>query len=489
MLFRSVAVGVARDAVQLPLAEEARVYYASAVVANLVIAFLAFLLIASTSRHKTDLERLARSEARFRATFDQAAIGVAQIAPDGRFLQVNRALCSMLGYAETQLLERFHQNILHPDDVADSDAHREEMLAGSDTGTAVERRYLGCNGETIWVAISSALVRDVDGRPEYFVNMVECINERKNLQDNLEHLARHDSLTQLPNRALFYNRLQQTLNQARRHDWITAVMFIDLDRFKSVNDTLGHAVGDELLQQVALRLRKCVRAEDTVGRLGGDEFAVILSEIAHEQDAALVAQKIVESLGRPFQLEKQEVYITTSIGIETCNPGTCDADTMLSNADAAMYDAKRVGRNNYQFYAATMSERAMERLLMEKELRFAIERNEFLLNFQPKVNLQSGEISGFEALLRWHRTGGEVVSPAVFIPVIEECGLIHEVGEWVLRSACAQINLWNRAGLRPVPVAVNLSPKQFQRADIGAVVRAAARQLGRSTRASTGRPS
>lgn len=465
-----VAVGVSRDEVLAPLKKDGVAYFVGAVVASAVVALFANLLMGALMQHRLGVEALARSEARFRATFNQAAIGIVQMTLDGRFLDVNQRMCEMLGYTPQEMLALTRDDIAHPDERADSAERRAQLLAGGNLPAAVEKRYLCKDGSVIWVAVSAALVRDANGEPDYFVNMVECITERKQLQENLERLARHDNLTQLPNRSLFYNRLQHGLDQARRRGWVTGVMFIDLDRFKTINDTLGHGVGDELLQQVAERLTNCVRAEDTVGRLGGDEFAVILCELADERSAGVVAQKILDALGRPFQLERHEVFITTSIGIATCGSGEADADTMISNADAAMYDAKNLGRNNFQFYAATMSERAMERLLIEKELRYALSRNEFLLNYQPKVNLQTGEITGFEALLRWHRTGGEIVSPAVFIPVIEDCGLIEEVGEWVIRTACAQINTWQRAGIRPVPVAVNLSPKQFQHHDIGGVV-------------------
>jgi diguanylate cyclase (GGDEF)-like protein/PAS domain S-box-containing protein len=462
-----VAVGASRDAVLIPLEQDRRNYFAGAFAGSLIVALFACLLISSLLRHKLDRDQLARSEARFRATFDQAAVGISQTGIDGRYIRVNQALCRMVGYTEAELLGCSYLDISHPEDRAPSLERRQRLLAGEAVPTAAEKRYFHKDGSVIWISISSALVRDADGVPDYFVNMIECINERRQLQGNLEHLARHDSLTQLPNRTLFYSRLQHALEQARRRGWTTGVMFIDLDRFKTINDTLGHAVGDEVLQQVAVRLSECVRAEDTVGRLGGDEFAVILSELEHERSAGLVAQKILDALGRPLQLERHEVFLTTSIGIATSGPGVSDADTMISNADAAMYDAKDLGRNNFQYYAAAMSERAMEKLLLEKELRFALERRELLLNYQPKVNLKSGEITGFEALLRWHRTGGEIVSPAVFIPVLEECRLIEEVGEWVLRTACAQIAAWQQAGLKPVPVAVNLSPKQFRHQDIG----------------------
>lgn len=473
-----VKVGTSRDEVMVPLIEGRNTYYTAAAVASIIAALFAALLLASLTRQKRGLEALARSEARFRATFNQAAIGIMNTDTEGRITQVNGKLCEMLGYTEQELLVQSYRSISHPDDLAASDERRALRLAGKAVPITIEKRCIHKDGSVIWVAISSAMVRDADGAPDYFVNMVEGIAERKRLQENLEHFACHDGLTQLPNRALFYDRLRQALEQAKRREWVTGVMFVDLDRFKTINDTLGHSVGDELLQQAAARLIDCVRAADTVGRLGGDEFAVILSELAHEQSAAVVAQKILDSLNQPFQLEKHEVFITASIGISTCGPGACDADTMISNADAAMYDAKNLGRKNFQFYAATMSERAMEKLLMEKELRYALIRNEFLLNFQPKVNVKSGEITGFEALLRWQRSGGEMVSPVVFIPVLEEFGLIEEVGEWVLRNACAQIRTWQQGGLTPVPVAVNLSPKQFQRRDISQTIARALQDHG-----------
>lgn len=468
-----VAVGIAQDEVLAPLRRDANGYYLIAAIVTLVMVLFTKVLMSAVSSDKHGVEALVRSEARYRAAFSQAAVGIAQTSLDGRFLEVNQALCNMVGFDAREMLERSVQDMLHPDDTQGSIDHLVRLLAGKENQKPVASRYRHKDGSAIWLEVASALVRDADDAPDYFVHMIECITERKRLQDNLEHLARHDSLTQLPNRSLFYNRLQHALGQARRRNWLTGVMFIDLDRFKAVNDTLGHAVGDQLLQQVAVRLMRCVRADDTVGRLGGDEFAVVLSELSQENSAALVAQKILDALGQPFQLEKHEVFVTVSIGIATCGAGECDVDSMISNADAAMYDAKKLGRNNYQFYAATMSERAMEKLLLEKELRYALARNEMLLNFQPKVSLKSGEITGFEALLRWHRTGGEIVSPALFIPVVEDCGLIEEIGEWVLRGACAQIVAWQKAGLQPVPVAVNLSPKQFQRNDIADTIRRA----------------
>jgi diguanylate cyclase (GGDEF)-like protein len=233
-----------------------------------------------------------------------------------------------------------------------------------------------------------------------------------------------------------------------------------------INDTLGHGAGDQLLQQVSARLLKCIRADDIAGRLGGDEFAVIVPDVAHAQDSGLVAQKIIDALADPFNLDGHEVFVTASIGIATY-PGDSDkADALMKNADAAMYQAKERGKNNYQFYTPTMNAWTSDKLRFESDLRHALKRDEFVVHFQPKANLRTGSITGVEALLRWQIPGGELVAPTDFIPLLEESGLIVPVGEWVLRTACAQIRGWQKDGIAPVPIAVNLSAKQFHRQDI-----------------------
>jgi diguanylate cyclase (GGDEF)-like protein len=358
------------------------------------------------------------------------------------------------------------------------DIQRAQLLAGEIATYAVERRSVRKDGGVIWTNRTISLVRDAAGSPLYFIRVIEDITERKRLQQDLQHVAHHDPLTQLPNRALFYDRLTHTLAQAQRRSWTTGLMFVDLDGFKKVNDTLGHGVGDQLLRQVSERLTQCVRAEDTVGRLGGDEFAIILSELAHEQDGGLVAQKVIDALAKPFQIDGSEISVTASIGITACPSDVRNADALISHADAAMYDAKKMGKNNYQFYTAAMNARSMEKLLLEKDLRHALARNEFVLHFQPKANLQSGRITGVEALLRWQHPDGRLVPPFEFIPVLEESGLIVPVGEWVLRAACEQLNAWKQAGVTPVPIAVNLSAKQFHQQDIAAMVMHALLEYG-----------
>jgi diguanylate cyclase (GGDEF)-like protein len=314
-------------------------------------------------------------------------------------------------------------------------------------------------------------VRDSAGAVYRVAGIAEDITDRKEAEKRLLHLAHYDVLTGLPNRALFYDRLRQALAQARRNQWITGVMFMDVDRFKNINDTLGHAVGDRLLQQVAERLTNAVRAEDTVGRLGGDEFAMVLSNLGGVQNARRVAQKIMTAFNEPFRLEGAEVFVTSSIGITLYPQDSADQDTLIKNADAAMYRAKEAGRNAYQFYTPEMSERGAALLNLEGGLRRALEREEFLLYYQPKAGVKTGALTGFEALLRWRHPERGLVLPNEFIPVLEETGLIVQVGEWVLNAVCEQINEWTRAGLDPAPVAINLSARQFLARELGSSIK------------------
>ena len=309
-------------------------------------------------------------------------------------------------------------------------------------------------------------------------NILAVAIERKNAEDRLAYLAQFDALTGLPNRHLFHDRLAQMLAQAKRNNSLMAVLFIDLDRFKLVNDTLGHAVGDKLLKEAAVRLQQCVRLSDTVGRLGGDEFSAILSELSRPADASVVAQKVIEALTRPFVLDGYETYVSASIGI-TVFPDDGDAPgTLIMNADAAMYRAKEQGRDNFQFFTREMNERALARVQMESQLRRAIERSEFILHYQPRIDLATGTICGFEALLRWNHPDRGVVSPAEFIPVLEDTGLILPVGEWVIGEACRRMVEWRRAGLSVPPVAVNLSARQFQQKDLESSVRRIVAETG-----------
>jgi diguanylate cyclase (GGDEF)-like protein len=303
-------------------------------------------------------------------------------------------------------------------------------------------------------------------------NTVGAAIDRKASEQRFAYLAQFDSLTGLPNRSLLLDRLAQTLTQAERNHWRVGILFVDLDRFKVVNDTLGHSVGDALLVQAARRLEECVRPGDTVGRLGGDEFAAVLCGLNKADDAGLVADKVVEAMSQSFQLGGQEVYISASLGIGVYPTDGVGADVLLKNADTAMYRAKERGRNTFQFYLPQMNERAAERLALETQLRGALERQEFLLHYQPKANIATGEISGFEALLRWQHPVRGLVGPMEFISILEDTGMIVAVGEWVLRSVSEQLARWKAAGIVPRPVAVNLSARQFQQQNLDSVIAA-----------------
>jgi diguanylate cyclase (GGDEF)-like protein/PAS domain S-box-containing protein len=297
-------------------------------------------------------------------------------------------------------------------------------------------------------------------------NNIAVAIERKSAEERFAYLAQFDALTGLPNRHLFQDRLAQTVGQAARGGSAMAVLFIDLDRFKLVNDAQGRHAGDRLLKEAARRLSESVRGGDTVGRFGGDEFGVVLANLYKPGDASLVAQKIIDALARPVTLDGHETYITASIGISVYPADGAEPEALLANADAAMYRAKEQGRNHYEYFTREMNERALRWVRMQTETRRALERGEFQVHYQPKVELATGKICGFEALLRWQHPDKGLVPPSEFIPVLEETGLIVPAGEWVMRTACAQIKSWREMGLPSSPIAVNLSARQFQQKDL-----------------------
>lgn len=294
--------------------------------------------------------------------------------------------------------------------------------------------------------------------------------ERRQAEAQLQVLARYDALTLLPNRGLFRDRLNQALAHAERHKGLVAVMFLDLDRFKTINDTLGHDSGDLLLREVSARLRRCVREEDTVARLGGDEFTVILEQINKPEDAAIVAAKIIEALAPPILLSGQEAFVTPSIGVTIYPWDSSNSESLLKDADTAMYRVKQEGGNGYRFFTPEMNTLAVGRLEMESGLRRALEREEFVVYYQPKVDLANGSIIGAEALLRWKHPDRGLVSPGEFIPILEETGQIEQVGEWVLKTVCTQLRSWQDAAMPSLNVAVNLSGRQLQRNNLSTTI-------------------
>lgn len=292
-------------------------------------------------------------------------------------------------------------------------------------------------------------------------NQIGQYFERKNAEETLRYIAAHDSLTGLPNRGMFNDRLRHALDHAGRYKKALAVLFVDIDRFKMLNDTLGHSAGDDMLIACSKRLSECIRGSDLVARLGGDEFVIMVENFTTPRDVIAVAQKVLFSLARPFMIGNRELLITASIGISAFPDDGMDADTLLKNADIAMYRAKDQGRNNYQFYSAQMNTHTFERLAMETSLRRAVERNEFLVHYQPKVDLRTEAITGVEALVRWQHPDWGMVSPLQFVPLAEETGLISKIGERVLETACEQSRRWRDAGIAPMRMAVNLSARQF----------------------------
>ena len=534
-----------------------------------------------------------QSEQRFRATFEQAAVGIAHVGLDGRWLRVNHKLCVITGFTEEELLTRDRPSITYPDDMPDELDSRQKLLAGEVPSSTKEIRYVRKDDSLVWVNLTWSLTRTVTGEPDYFIEVIEDITERKEATEQLrlfarifdtinegvvvtdstnnivsvnpafssitgysaaeaigknprmlhsglmdkvfydkmwqsinktgrwqgeisdrrkngesyvewlsistmkdergefshhiavvsdiserkaaeEHMvyiAQHDFLTDLPNRMMLHDRLTQAIAHAGREQRKVAVMFLDLDRFKAINDTLGHLVGDKLLKIVASRITSVARVSDTVSRLGGDEFAIMLPYIENMDDIATIAVKLLTSVAGPCVIDGNDIEVTTSIGISVFPEDGDDSESLIAHADAAMYQAKGNGRNNYQFFTHEMNRRTLERMAIKNKLSHALERNELFLLYQPQVDLQSGRIIGAEALVRWdHSLYGNVL-PAQFIPIAEENGLIPPIGEWVLREACRQNQKWRKLGLMKITMAVNLSAVQFRQKNLGEIIK------------------
>ena len=550
-------------------------------------------------QHQRITERL-QSELRFRATFEQAAVGIAHVAPDGHWLRVNQRLCQMLGYSREQLLDLRFQDITHPDDL-DKDLERtQRLLHGEIDRLTLEKRYLRRDGSTLWANLNATLVRHTNGDPHYFISVVEDIglhkqhelalrqaatvfestqeavvildarrriitcnpafsqitgvapqqaigarlplmpgnglermryrelwrtvqhsgqwqgelsgrradgskfpfwltvsrvrdcdpaqpqyvmtftdlSQYRESQERLARLVHFDTLTDLPNRLYAMERLGHALERAQRHRERVALLYFDLDNFKTINESLGHKVGDELLVAVARRLQQRLRNEDTLARLNSDEFLVVLENLQRPEEAAVIARTLIELLERPLQLSGgREAYLGASVGISLYPDDGQSSDDLLRNADSALHQAKQEGRNTYRFYTQGLTHQAHTRLTLEGRLRQALKHNEFTLHYQPLLDVGDGHAVGVEALLRWNSQDG-LISPAEFIPLAEETGLIVPIGTWVLREACRQMQFWRQQGLNLQTLAVNLSPRQFRQADLVQQVREALQDTG-----------
>lgn len=405
------------------------------------------------------------SEERFRIAFDHAAVGLAQAAPDGRWLRANRKFQDIVGYSEEELRAMSFRDMSLDQELPASEAPLRMLLAGEIPSYAIEKRYVRKDGQPVWVNV--AVSRMVSSRGDVnLMIVVEDIAQRKQYEHELRHMASHDVLTGLANRSLLMDRLDQALALAHRTGHQVAILFIDLDRFKTINDSLGHEAGDHVIIEAGRRLAGIVREGDTVARLGGDEFVVLMPDLEDCSGAAVLSAKLLEALLLPMNVLGHEFSPIGSIGISLYPRDGSDSNALLKNADAAMYRAKELGRGNFQFYTEEMNARTLDRLRMESGLRRALERHEFVLHYQPQIDLASGAQVGVEALLRWCPPGSEPIAPAEFIPIAEETGLIVQIGAWVLRAACEQLVAWREAGLPPMTVAVNLSARQFHQQNL-----------------------
>jgi diguanylate cyclase (GGDEF)-like protein/PAS domain S-box-containing protein len=388
-------------------------------------------------------------------------MGISQSSVDGRYLSVNPAFARMLGYdSPEEMIASVRPGQLYVDDDCRCELARQLREQGEFENC--EFQLYRKDGSKLWVRGTARVVRSADGSILYHVGAAEDITARKTAEEQIEFLAYYDALTGLPNRTLFRDRLGKALASARRRGEKVALLFLDLDRFKTINDSLGHSVGDLLLKEVAERLKKWAREQDTVARLGGDEFVVVLTALMDIGDAAVAADRILKAMTPDCIVQGHLLSISCSLGISVFPDNGREPETLLKNADAAMYCAKEQGRNNFQFFTQEMNVQAVERMTLENSLRVALERNELFLVYQPQMDIATGQITGAEALLRWQHPVLGLVPPDKFIPIAENSGLIIPIGEWVLKTACVQARQWQDEGLPAIPVAVNVSAIQLR---------------------------
>ncbi|OAH96970.1 diguanylate cyclase [Methylomonas methanica] len=432
------------------------------------------IVISDLSREKANDQYLRQAA----AMFETAREGVMITDADMRILVVNRAFSELTGYAADEVLGKTPKTLKsgRQNQSFYVDMWSQISDSGYWQGEIWNRRK---DGEIYPQMLSISAVRDENNRVTHYVGVFSDISQLKDAVARLEFLAHHDPLTSLPNRLLLFARLEHCIGLSRRERKAAALLMLDLDRFKDVNDSFGHLAGDELLQQVAAKLSSRLRGIDTVTRLGGDEFAILLEDLTHPQDAALVAAEIIDSLSEPWRLSNgSEVRVGVSIGISLLPEHGSSSEELLQHADAALYRAKAEGRGNFKYFSEDLTQAALRRINLESLLRRALLRQELQVYYQPQIEISTGRIIGAEALLRWHNAEEGAIPPSQFIPVAEEIGLITEIGEWVLTDVCRQGRRWLDAGLPPIKLAVNLSPHQIRHGDIAASTAAILSQTG-----------
>jgi diguanylate cyclase (GGDEF)-like protein/PAS domain S-box-containing protein len=438
------------------------------------------------------IERAANAEALFvekeRAQVTLNSIGDAVISTDaaGNVTYLNQVAETMTGWTSAEALGRTFGDVFRIIDSTNPEhatnpmlvAMRKNQTVGLAAGCFLIRR----DGLKSAIEDSAAPIHDRGGRVTGAVMVFHDVTKARAMTERMSYLAHHDYLTDLPNRLLLEDRLAQAMASARRNQLQLAVLFVDIDRFKHINDSLGHATGDELLLSVAGRLVANIRSSDTVSRQGGDEFVILLSSVAHVEDAALTAGKILTALAMPHRVKEHDLQITASMGIAVYPQDGTDAETLVKNADIAMLNAKHNGRNAFQFFSSDMSEHDVERQSLEGGLRDALRRREFVLYYQPKMDLETGAITGAEALIRWRQPERGFVLPEKFIPIAEQCGYIVPIGRWVLREACRQVQSWLDADLMPLSIAINISAVELRSKGFLQGVRAVLKETGLNPR-------
>jgi diguanylate cyclase (GGDEF)-like protein/PAS domain S-box-containing protein len=408
-----------------------------------------------------DAERLRESESRFASTMALAAIGISHVDDSGRFLYVNPQLCAMLGYSERELLARTVRDISHPEDVDTTHGLVARLRQGAIQSFKVEKRYIRKDGTAVWAGLTVALKRDRDGHKLYDVSIVEDISSRKEAEQCIQYLANHDALTGLPNRARFTHLLGLASEAARRDRRRFAVLFVDLDRFKLINDSLGHEAGDEMLRAAAARLRGCVRASDVVARLGGDEFVVLLQDVGEQGTAAKVATNILKALAEPAAIQGRDCTVSASIGICLHPDGDQEDQAVLRNADMAMYLAKQSGKNGYRVYVNDLTVLSAERAAIEAQLRKALDSEQYSVTFAVRLDAATSSVAAIEARMRWTDAELAAFAPDKVAAAAEAAGLLVPINQRVLRAACEAYASWRRAGIAPVAVAVSIATGQI----------------------------
>ena len=417
-------------------------------------------VVTDVTRYKQTEEALEASEARFRVLTESSLDLISVLDGDGTLRYQSGALRSLLGYDPAETIGKNVFDLVHREDAEHFRAAMRRIIETRQSTSPIEVRFRHRDGQ--WRTFESLGTNCLDNpHIRGVVFNSRDVTDRKVIQQRIQHLAYHDNLTSLPNRSLLQDRLAHAIARAERSHRKVAVLFIDLDNFKNINDTLGHDVGDELLRQVARRLSECVRIEDTIARQGGDEFIVLLDSLEDGRAASVVAQKVLNALRQPFSLGASEQHVSGSVGIALYPEDGRDAQTLMKNADTAMFHGKSLGKNTYQYFTSQMNIAVKRRMTLESALRRAVMQKDFVLHYQPQINLETGEVIAVEALVRWKTEDSGTVMPGDFIPLAEETGLINEIGEWVLREGCRQAKEWQDQGIAMRRMAINLSARQF----------------------------